>query len=456
MPAKARRLFDSIASFPALRQAALRAAKGKRSKPGVAAFLANLEKGVLRIERELRSGSYRPGRYTVIEVFDPKHRMVSAAPFRDRVVHHAFCAVVEPIFERGFIHDTYANRKGKGTHRAIARYEKFRDRFRYVLRCDIYRYFPAIDHAILKCDLRRRMVCERTIQLADRIIDGSNRQEPVNLHFPGDDLFAPFERRRGLPIGNLTSQFFSNLYLDGFDHYCKEVLRAKGYARYVDDFVLFHDDPDQLARVAAADRGVSGGSAVAASSGQDTHRAHQRTCHLPGIRSPSRRPPTPARSERAPLPQPSAGSPGPVAERQRDPATSRTTSTRVDRSRGTRTDLAPAPIHLQGGVVRPCHGAWPPPCQRVLRGGSWNNQPRNLRSANRNRNSAGNRNNNNGFRVARTLSSRSWRPQGVAGCADERPGVVMMITRGRVPLAPHTAEEGRGLGARFERIARPP
>ena len=356
----------------------MRAAKGKRSKPGVAAFLANLEKEVLRLERKLWSGSYRPGRYTVIEVFDPKHRMVSAAPFRDRVVHHAFCAVVEPIFERGFIHDTYANRKRKGTHRAIARYEKFRDRFRYVLRCDIYRYFPAIDHAILKCDLRRRLACERTVQLADRIIDGSNRQEPVNLHFPGDDLFTPFERRRGLPIGNR----------------------------------------------------------------QDARCAHQRTCHLPGVRSASRRPPAPARSERAPLPQPSAGPAGPLAARHGDPTASRTTSTCVDRSRGTRTDLAPAPIHLQGRVVRPCHGAWPPPCQRVLRGGSWNNKPGNLRSANRNRNTAGNRNNNNGFRVARTLSSRSWRPQGAAGCADERPGVVMMSAGNRVPLAPR--RRGRG------------
>ena len=191
-------------------------------------------------------GSYRPGRYTVIEIFDPKHRIVSAAPFQDRVVHHAFCGVVDPLFERGFIYDTYANRKGKGTHRAIARYERFRDRFRYVLRCDIYRYFPAVDHAILKRDLRRRLACGPTLDLADRIINGSNPQEPVHLYFPGDDLFAPFARRRGLPIGNLTSQFFANIYLNGFDHFCKEVLRAKGYLRYVDDFALFHDDPAQL------------------------------------------------------------------------------------------------------------------------------------------------------------------------------------------------------------------
>ena len=162
-------------------------------------------------------------------------------------MHHAFCAVVEPVFERGFIHDSYANRVGKGTHRAVARYEKFRDRFRYVLRCDIYRYFPAIDHEVLKRDLRRRLGCPRTLDLADTIIDGANPQEPVNHYYPGDCLFAPFERRRGLPIGNLTSQFFANAYLDGFDHFCKEVLRARGYLRYVDDFALFHDDPAVLA-----------------------------------------------------------------------------------------------------------------------------------------------------------------------------------------------------------------
>ena len=239
-------MFDAIASFSALHAASLRAARGKRSKPGVAAFLANLEPEVLRLERELASGRYRPGRYRTIEIFDPKHRIVSAAPFRDRVVHHAFCAVCEPVFERGFVHDSYANRRGKGTHRAIARYETFRDRFRHVLRCDIYRYFPAIDHEILKRDVRRRIGCSRTLALADRIVDASNPQEPVNLHFPGDDLFTPHGRRRGLPIGNLTSQFFANVYLDGLDHFCKEVLRAKGYLRYVDDFALLHDDPAQL------------------------------------------------------------------------------------------------------------------------------------------------------------------------------------------------------------------
>ena len=242
MPRKADGLFPEYATFQALIEATLRAARGKRRKPGAAAFLARLESEVLRLEKELGSGTWRPGRYVVIDVFDPKHRRVSAAPFRDRVVHHALCKVIEPIFERGFIDDSYANRKGKGVHRAIARYEAYRDRFSHVLRCDIFRYFPAIDHQILKGDLRRRIVCPQTLMVLDAIIDGSNLQEPVEIHFPGDDLFTPLERRRGLPIGNLTSQFFANVYLDGFDHFVKEVLRAP-YLRYVDDFALFADDP---------------------------------------------------------------------------------------------------------------------------------------------------------------------------------------------------------------------
>jgi len=247
MPKRHDELFDRIANFRSLRGSALKAAKGKRAKPGAAAFMADLEKELLRLERTLHDGSYRPGSYVKIEVFDPKHRIVSAAPFRDRVVHHALCAIIAPLYEAGFIANTFANRTGKGTHRAIETYEHYRDRSTHVLRCDVFRYFPAIDHDILKRDVRRRIACARTLDLLDRIIDGSNDQEPVNLHFPGDDLFTPFARRRGLPIGNLTSQFFANLYLDPLDHFCTEVLAAP-YVRYVDDFALFADDPMQLER----------------------------------------------------------------------------------------------------------------------------------------------------------------------------------------------------------------
>ena len=200
----------------------------------------------VEVRTRIAERSVLPRAYRKMEIFDPKRRTVSAAPFRDRVVHHALYASCGARFENGFIYDSYANRKGKGSHRAVARYERFRNRFRYVLHCDIYRYFPAIDHEVLKQDLRRRIGCLRTLKLIDQIIDAPNPQEAVNLYFPGDDLFTPWECRRGLPLGNLTSQFFANVYLDGLDHYCKEVLRAKGYIRYVDDFVLFHNDRNEL------------------------------------------------------------------------------------------------------------------------------------------------------------------------------------------------------------------
>jgi retron-type reverse transcriptase len=240
-------LFGHIARFDALVAAARRAVAGKRRKPAAAAFMANLETECLRLERELAQGRWRPGGYVTIRVTDPKPRLVSAAPFRDRVVHHALCAAIGPILERSLIDDTFANRTGKGTHRAVARYERFRDRHAHVVRCDVWRYFPAIDHAFLKADLARRIGCRETLRLCARIVDGSNPQEPVELHFPGDDLLTPLERRRGLPIGNLTSQLFANLYLDRLDHVVKEALRAPGYVRYIDDFALFHDDPVVLA-----------------------------------------------------------------------------------------------------------------------------------------------------------------------------------------------------------------
>jgi len=238
-------LFGRIATFDALRRAAQRALRSKRRKPGAATFAAGLERELVRLQRELVEDRYRPGRYVTLQLHDPKPRMVSAAPFRDRVLHHALMDVVGPIFEQGFIANSFANRIGKGTHRGIEMYERYRDRHAFVLRCDIFRFFPAIDHAILKRDFRRRIACAETRRLLDLIVDGSNPQEAVNLHFPGDDLFAPFERRRGLPIGNLTSHWFGNIDLDRLDHFVTERLGAP-YVRYVDDFALFADNADQL------------------------------------------------------------------------------------------------------------------------------------------------------------------------------------------------------------------
>jgi retron-type reverse transcriptase len=168
--------------------------------------------------------------------------MISAAPYRDRVVHHALCNVIAPVFERTFIDHSYANRLGFGTHRALRRFTELARSHRYILQCDIRKYFPSIDHEILKTIIRRKIKCRDTLWLIETIIDASNPQEEMLAYFPDDDLWTPHERRRGLPIGNLTSQFFANIYLNPFDHFVTKELRTAKYVRYVDDFALFSDD----------------------------------------------------------------------------------------------------------------------------------------------------------------------------------------------------------------------
>jgi len=239
-------LWSDIVAFANLLAAAKQAQKGKRFRDNVLRFNYNLENELIHLQQQLQTKTYQPGSYKTFQVKQPKPRLISAAPYRDRVVHHALCNVIMPIFEHTFIEDSYANRWGYGTHRALKRFTHFTRTSRYVLQCDIRKYFPSIDHTILKTILRRKIKCPDTLWLIDTVIDGSNEQDPVIDYFPGDDLLTPLERRRGLPIGNLTSQFFANTYLNGFDHFIKETLKAKKYLRYVDDFALFSDDRDFL------------------------------------------------------------------------------------------------------------------------------------------------------------------------------------------------------------------
>jgi len=380
----------------------MKAVRGKRGKPGAATFMVNLERELLNLEQQLQEGIWRPGRFVEIPIRDPKPRLVSAAPFRDRVVHHALCAVVAPIWERGFIPDSYANRKGYGTHRAIARYEHYRDRYRHVLRADIWRYFPAIDHQILKSDFRCRITCEKTLWLMDEIVDGSNAQEPVNHYFPGDDLFAPANRRRGLPIGNLTSQWFANLYLDRFDHFVKEVLRAP-YLRYVDDFGLFHDDPSILLQWRARIEQFLVGrrlilhprkTFLASTADDATFLGY--VLRYNGCR---RLPAENLRHFRNRL----RG----LRDRWR---AGTVTAEEVQQRVGSWIAHAEhadtwrlRQALFRGGWFDPLREPDGPPERRVLRGGSWNNNPENARSAKRNRNTPEKRNDNNGFRPASTL-----------------------------------------------------
>ena len=238
------RLFNRICSFENLLLAARKAQDGKRFQEEVARFNFHLERELYRLQEELQTRTYRPGPYHEFHIYEPKLRKISAAPYRDRVVHHALCNVIEPIFDRTFIFDSYACRKGKGTHKAVDRFTEFCRKSDYVLKCDIKKYFPSIDHGILKTRFRKKIRDADVLWLMDLIVDFSNPQEGLldeqdtardrpSPYGSGDILGAvrdgfslPDEagtvRRRGIPIGNLTSQFYANIYLNGFDHFVKE------------------------------------------------------------------------------------------------------------------------------------------------------------------------------------------------------------------------------------------
>ncbi len=240
-------LWAQIVEFDNLYIASRQAQKGKRFRENVLAFNYALEREIFALQAELINQSYQPGAYRTFVIRDPKPRLISAAPYRDRVVHHALCNVIVPPLDKTMIGDTYANRSGYGSHRALKQFTVFARSHRYILQGDIRKYFPSIDHEILKSLLKRKIKCPETLWLIETIIDGSNEQESSTHHYPGDELLTPLQRRRGLPIGNLTSQFFANFYLSPFDHFVKEQLKIRSYLRYVDDFALFSDDRERLA-----------------------------------------------------------------------------------------------------------------------------------------------------------------------------------------------------------------
>jgi retron-type reverse transcriptase len=231
--------------FVHLYDAYRRARKGKRSRADVAAFELRHEDHLLQLAAELHDGSYRPGAYRSFRVTENgKPRTISAAPFRDRVVHHALCALLEPIWEPRFIHDSYASRPGKGTHAALDRAQHFARGHRYALQLDVQQFFPAIDHAILRGLLARYIADQRLLGLIDLILSGGAdllRDAYRMVYFPGDDLLAA-THPRGLPIGNQTSQFWANVYLHPLDLFIKQELGCRAYVRYCDDLLLFAHD----------------------------------------------------------------------------------------------------------------------------------------------------------------------------------------------------------------------
>ena len=217
-------------------------------RPAVAAYDFDAETRLLRLQERLEAGTYVPGRYRTFVIREWKRRVVSAAPFEDRIVHHALCRVIEPIWEARFIHDSYACRVGKGTLAALNRAQHFARGHRYVLQIDIREFFPSIDHSVLEGILRHHIADARVLDLCHTLIAGGRdvlAEAYTPVLFPGDDLFA-LNRPRGLPIGNLTSQFWANVMLHPLDLFIKQELHCRAYLRYCDDLLLFADDTATL------------------------------------------------------------------------------------------------------------------------------------------------------------------------------------------------------------------
>ncbi len=232
-------LWPQVVGFDALWRASRKARRGKRLRPDVAEFEYHLERNLWRLHDELLGHSYQPGAFHTFRIFDPKERWISAAPYRDRVVHHALTAVLEQVFEPSFIHDSYACRRGRGVHAAARRAEHFARRSSWVLKLDIRQYFPSVDHQILASLLERRVRDPDVLWLVHTVLRNHDHPEQAPVWFPGDSLLTPLERTRGLPIGNQTSQFFSNVYLNPLDHFVLQELKPVGYVRYADDLLVF-------------------------------------------------------------------------------------------------------------------------------------------------------------------------------------------------------------------------
>ena len=243
---------DRIASFETLHQAYVNAKRNKRYRDEVLIFSSNLEHELLKLQQELRDGSYRVGPYREFYVLVPKKRLIMALKFRDRVVQWAIYMTFNPYLERKYIHDSYGCRVGKGTlaaadrlqywMRLIARKPIEHDKRWYYLKVDISKFFYRVDHEIIMSMFARMTDDAKFLALMDRIINGAT---PFGLPLGASVSDCPPHSRLydvGMPIGNLTSQMVANMYLDALDQHCKHVLKIRYYIRYMDDIIILHND----------------------------------------------------------------------------------------------------------------------------------------------------------------------------------------------------------------------
>lgn len=255
-------LQDSIFSYRNIYQRYLECRKNKRSSINALRFEINAEENIFKLEQELKAKTYRPSRSILFAARKPKLREIFAADFRDRVVHHILVKELEKTWEPIFIHDSYASRDGKGTHKAITHLQGFlrkitkNGRIRaYYLQLDIKDFFINIDKEILFNLIRKRIESPDILWFTKKIlfwdctrsyIKKGSRQ--LLFDIPANKSLFGKNNLRGLPIGNLTSQFFANVYLNELDQFIKHQLKAHYYLRYVDDFVLLSPEKEELLR----------------------------------------------------------------------------------------------------------------------------------------------------------------------------------------------------------------
>lgn len=222
-------LIESIADFDNLRLAFIKARRGKLFANDAIAFAANLDNELEKLHTAILSGNVTVGNYHTFLIFDPKLRTICAASFCERVLHHAIMNVCNQYFERNFIFDTYATRKGKGQYAALDRALKAFLKYDYVLKLDFRKYFDSVSHSHLKRKLLRLFKDKVLLKILFKIIDTYSVSSGC-----------------GLPIGNLTSQYFANYYLSDLDHFAKETLKVPCYVRYMDDILIFESSYNKL------------------------------------------------------------------------------------------------------------------------------------------------------------------------------------------------------------------
>ena len=222
-------LIEVVADADNLRLAFWKAKKGKNDTQEVEAYRQHLDENLRRLSVQILRGCIEVGDYRYFKIYEPKERQICASAFREQVLHHALMNICHDYFEKYQIDDSYASRKGKGTYAAIEKARFFTKRYPYFLKLDVKKFFESVHHDVLTIQLRRLFKDDRLLRILDQIID-SYEAHP----------------NRGLPIGNLTSQYFANHFLAPLDHFIVENLQIKGYVRYMDDMVLWHSDKETL------------------------------------------------------------------------------------------------------------------------------------------------------------------------------------------------------------------